>query len=200
MERPCHANIRDVRRSLRQDLLVRRLDVGVRPGHDSHQSVQIMAHGHFFRRRFGMHVDHNGGDLRLQSLHFALRNLKGAIDGGHERPPHQMKNAQRFAARRREDITAPPRHSGRIVGRTQQTRLPGEHVENLLLVPGMVASGNHRDPEIEQIIHEIRRDAEPTSDVFAVAHHDIDRVVGNQLRQEASHGPSSRLAHNVSDH
>ena len=41
----------------------------------------------FFRRRFGMHVDHNGGDLRLQSLHFALRNLKGqSMAGMNARP------------------------------------------------------------------------------------------------------------------
>jgi hypothetical protein len=67
MERARHADIRDVRRTLRKDLLIGGLDMCMRTDDGNHLSVQKMPHGHFFRRRFRMHVDYDSGSLALQS-------------------------------------------------------------------------------------------------------------------------------------
>ena len=59
-------------------------------------------------------------------------------------------------------------------------RIAVRHLEvfdDLALVPDVIAGGHDVDPEIEQLVRELRSDAEPGGGIFAVGNDQIDGIL-----------------------
>src|SRR5206468_6701251 len=87
----------------------------------------------------------------------------------------------------------------RIVERPEETRLPGKVVENLLLVPDMVARGHAVDAAGEDLLAQIRRDAESVRGVLDVRHHEVDPPVPDHAGKLGREDLTSGAAVDVAD-
>ena len=97
MDGPRHPDIGQVGRSLRQDLFVRRLDMGMRPDDRRDLPIQIVPHGHLLGRRFRVHVDDDDARFGFEPPDLALRDLERTIERGHECTSHQLEDRHPFA-------------------------------------------------------------------------------------------------------
>src|SRR5439155_9484176 len=95
---------------------------------------------------------------------------------------------------------AAARRAGRVVGRPQQQVLLADVLDDLLLVPDVVAGGQHVGPLLERLLGDLRRDAEAAGGVLDVDHAEVDGVGLAQPGQELGEGGASGLAEHVAHH
>ena len=149
-----------------------------------------------------VHEDHFGFDL-FQQL---IGNAEGIVVGGHENASLQIDHGvgdALFAA----FIHAPARHVGRIIRRAQQAAggavlvaVGGlKVVDDLALVPDVVAGGDDIDAQIEQVFRQRAGDAEAAGGVFSVRDHQIDGAVFHQAGQTVFDDVASGASENVAD-
>ena len=82
------------------------------------------------------------------------------------------------------------------VGGAQKARLLVQELEDLLLVPDVVAGGDHVHARLEELGHLRRRDAEPARRVLAVGDDDVRLHVGlHEPQQLLEHPPPRRPDH-----
>ena len=74
-----------------------------------------------------------------------------------------------------------------------------EVLDDLALVPDVVAGRHHVDAEIEKLLRQRRRDSEPRRGIFAVRDDQIRRMGSHQLRQTLFHDRPPRPPKNVTN-
>ena len=186
-----HAAIRLIGGAAGQDARIGGRDMGVSADHGRNASIEMPAHGDFFARQLGVKIDETyldfGTQLGKESVGFAKR----AIDGCHVGAPLQIDNRAVDSVSRLDDNDAGTRQLRRVIGWTQQARLAREVVINFALVPDMIAAGEHVDAEAEQIVGQLRRDAEAAGGVFAIGDREMN-VFGfyDRLQMTGDNRPS----------
>src|SRR5205823_9445634 len=114
-----------------------------------------------------------GAGFCLEPRDLTAGHLERTVQRRHKGPPHDLEYTETFSARCFHHDAAPPRHAVWIIRRSQQTRLLREEVEDLLLVPGVVAGRDDREPHLIQFMGQLRRDSETPRHVFPVPDHQI---------------------------
>src|SRR5271165_5219819 len=140
----------------------------VRPDNRRYPAIEIPAQGNLFRSGLGMEIHED--DFGLDLLQKLVGNAKGIIIRSHEHASLQIYHGVRNLVLVTL-IDAPPWHISRIICRTEQSPVRAvavalDHlkiIQNLALVPDVVAGGNDVDVELKQFLRECRRDAEAGS-------------------------------------
>src|SRR5437660_1924208 len=122
-----------------------------------------------------------------------------AVDRGHEDAAHEVEHGHAVRAGLHGHV-ADARRAGREVGRTQEQVLLRDVLHDLLLVPDVVARGQHVGALLEHLLGHRPRHAEAAGGVLAVHHAEVDRVLLAQARQVLRQRGAPGLAEDVADH
>src|SRR5579862_2234013 len=130
--------------------------------------------------------DHFGFDVLQQFVGGA----KGIVVGGHENAPLKIDHGVRNALFRAL-IHTPTRHVRGVVRRTQQAAGRAvlvavgtlKIIDDLALVPDVVAGGDDIDAQFEQVFRQRTGNAETAGRVFSISDDEIDGAVFNQPGQ-----------------
>ncbi len=195
---PRHAEVRDVGRALRQHALVRGLHVAMRADHRGDPSVEVPAHG--LRLAGGLHVHVHDDDRRVLAElgHELVGLLERAVDRQHEHPPHRFSTATLCGPAFTVTYPTPGRARGEV-GRAEKEVLLSDVLDDLLLVPDVIARGHHVHAVLEEGPRDERGDAEARRRVLHVDDGQVGLVLLAQAREERVHGLAPRLAEDVAD-
>src|SRR6476619_5064156 len=83
------------------------------------------------------------------------------------------------------DHASLPRHALRIIGGPQQAAFAGEIIQDLLLIPCVVARGDCGQTHAKQFLGQLWRDSKPSRRIFAVSYHDVDLALGDEARHHS---------------
>jgi hypothetical protein len=144
-------------------------------------------------------VDDDDACLPPDCLDLSENDRKRIIERGHEDPPHDVDHRHRLAAPRAPDPGAAARSPGGEVGGAKKPRLPRNVVEDLFLVPDVVARRHHVDAVAQDSVGDVSGHAEAGGGVFDVGNHQVDAVLGDQRRDRALGDLAPRLAEDVAD-
>src|ERR1700693_428045 len=146
-------------------------------------SVEIPTEGDLLRGRLGVDVHQHqlGSGALAQDL---VRRLEGRIDRWHEELTLHI--ADEHLALFAQVVTEPAsaRRPGWVVVRAENRSTVVEAGHHLPLVPDVIPGGEHIDPESEEVIGDLRCQAETASRILAVGHHQVDAQLAAQLRHE----------------
>ena len=135
-----------------------------------------------------------------------IGDAKGIVIRSHEHAPLQVDyGIGNF--RLRALIHAPARHIRRIICRTQHAPLRAvpiafghlKEVDDLALVPNVIAGGDDIDIEFEQLFGERGRDAEAGGRVLAIGDDQVDHLIAHDARQFFFDDGAARPPKNVAD-
>jgi hypothetical protein len=116
-------------------------------------------------------VEHHDVGLVAQLGEQLIGQRNGSSMGGMKTRPCRFSTATRTPHFDHRPPAA--RVARRVVRRPQQPRLAVEQRADLLLVPDVVAGGDHVHPELQELPHDLRRDPEAARRVLAVQHHHV---------------------------
>src|SRR2546428_10947931 len=189
----------DVRRPAGQRALVRGLHVAVRPDARAHPPVQVPAHRERLAGRLGVHVHED--DRRLSAeLGGELVGLpEGAVDRQHEDAPHEVHDRDLVGPALDGDVAHPGRARGEVRG-TQEQVLFHDVLDDLLLVPDVVARGHHVGAGGEDLARDRRPHPATARGVVAVDNASEERVMLTELREQIRDRGTARLSVDVPDH
>src|SRR5579883_1313824 len=81
----------------------------------------------------------------------------------------------------------------------RQPRLAGQVIEDLLLIPDVVAGREHVDPHGEEILGDRRRQPEPARRILGVGDRQVDLIAALDILQMIRHDAPPRRPENVAD-
>src|SRR5262245_40450999 len=171
----------------------------VRAGHDRRAAVEVAPHGYLFRGRFGVHVDQDDLDRRLQRGELRVGAPERVVALAHEDPALQVDYGDGDAA----DFAHPPAFAGdagRVIRRAQQSRLLVDVFEYLLLVEDVVAGSHHVNAGGEQVFSDSRRDREATSGVLDIRDHKIDLALRTHIMEPFFERPTTAASDCIAGH
>ena len=120
------------------------------------------------------------GDPETVALQLALDGTERIVGELHEQPAQHLHDNE-AAPRRGAELGDPAAgRAGLQVERADEARLAGNIADQLLLVPDVVARGQHVDPGVEERLADLDRDAETGGGVLAV---DDERIELQPLAQ-----------------
>ncbi len=113
--------------------------------------------------------------------------------------PIDVDHADGHVVPRSCDVAAVARGAGGIVGRPQQPRLGPDVIERLFLVPDVIAGRHHVHAQVEELVADFARDAEPRGRVLAVGDDEVDLMAAHQGGKTGPDELPSRSADDVAD-
>ena len=141
-------------------------------------------------------MDLHQNDLRPDLLQDLLDPQEGIVRTVVHVHPADQVDHRYFARFGIEDLPAPARHLGGVVGRTDDLGAVIHIVHDLPLGPGMVAQGNAVGTGIQNVLRLVRGDAHHGG-IFAVDHHKISACFPLQLPQIPADPFQTRIAHHI---
>lgn len=197
MDWSTHTRIADERGPVLEDLFVCRLNMSVRSEHRRDATVKITAKGNFLARGFAMGIN---DDVRSFTTHLRHRYVEERErifqDWMHKRARLYVDHAH-FSFGRLQYNCPRPGRPGRIIERTQETRLGFEERLNLLAIPNMIAGGDDRSARTQQFDGDPRRDAATGGCVLTIYDDKIERPALLQIWQTRDDGVATRLSDDV---
>ena len=146
-----------------------------------------------------MKVDQHQRRALADALDLALRDAERIVDRRHEDAAHHVDDADLVALLRAGDQRAAARHAVRIVRGPQQARFEHDVVQDLFLVPDVIAGGHHVDAGFQDRVADLARHAEAARRIFRVGHHEVDLVALDQRPQRPDDEVAADLAKDVTD-
>ncbi len=191
-----HADVGDVRRAARQDARVGGRDVRVRPDDRRRAAVEKPAERDLLARRLGVEVDEHVVDL-------AVELAQGHVDVGERRAPGAQEEVAAEVHDAEADAVALD-DAGPVAGLAAQVVVgpqdlpaPVHVVEDLAPVVGVVAERDDVDAGAEQLVGDLRRDAQAARRVLAVDDDERRVVALAQHRQQVEERPLAEPADDV---
>jgi len=183
----------------RKDPLVGRLNVGMSAYYRADAAIQHAREGDFFRSRFSMEIDKDVGHGGTETLKFQEDALEWIVQRRHESAALEVDNGDRWQGRRLENVTPMPRSTWGIIERPKEARLTAEQLNHLLLIPQMVAAGDHINSRSEDFLGGSRCYAGTARSIFAVSHDQIQGLLLAQFGNQFAYDTPARLANDVPD-
>ena len=164
-------------------------------------AVTVKTHRLLLARRLAMNVDDDGVGRALERAggKLALDRRERIVERVHEDAAHGVDDEHARAIARVDQRRAAAGRAGRKVDRPQQLRRALDEDERLLLIPGMVAAGDHVDAGIDELLVDRLGDAEAAGGILAVDGDEIEPPFGDQLRQSIEQDGAPAAADDVAD-
>ena len=179
-------------------------DVGVGAEDGGDAAVEIPAEGDLFAGGLGVDVeeDDGSGDLGEELVGLA----EGVVAGGHEYAALKVHDGVLLAGGKLALVDAEAGSSGGVVGGAQDAAAAvvgvggdGHVLEDLALVPDVVAGGDDMGSHVEDLFGEGRGDAEAACGVFAVDDEEVDGVGFDDVGKVLAYDVAAGGAENVAD-
>jgi hypothetical protein len=200
-----HAHVGLVGGATGEDARIGGGDVGMGAEDGGHAPVQMPAHGHLFRGGLGVDVDQD--DLGLDDFEQRVDGAEGVIVGVHEDAALEIDYGVCLAAGQGAFIEAIAWSGRRVVSRADDAagafvagggrRL--HIIDDLALVPDVVAGGQDMGPEIEEFVGDSGGDAESAGGVLRIDHDQVDRTVLDDVADVFADDASTGAAEYVTD-
>jgi hypothetical protein len=198
VQRASHADVGLVGRTVLQDAGVGGGHVGVRAQQGADPAVEKKAHGLLFGRGLGVEIDQDRGHLVL--LQEIVDGGEGVVDRGlHEHPPLQADDQDRVSAGGTVDHGAVPRGRGVVVQGPENALFRLQQLQGFLLVPDMVAPGEHVDASLKQLVGGALDDAQAPGRVLAVGDDHVRGELGPDQGQNGLDEAAAAAADDVAD-
>jgi len=166
--------------------------------HGGHAPVEEPAEADLLARGLGVHVDEHVIDLTVEAAEDRLDLHEGGAPGAQVEVARQVDHAEPDAAAL-DDRPATPGLDAEVVGRADDVLLLVEVAEDLAAVVGVVAERDDVHAGAEQLVGDLRRDAEPAGHVLAVDDHERRPVALAQRRQQPEQRAPAEPADEVAD-
>ena len=160
-----------------------------------------MPHGLLFARGLAVNID----DDRV-SRGVERTGGKLAIDGGewiieriHEDAAHSIDDEHARTVPGIDNRHAAAWRAGRKVDRPQQLRRALDKDERLLLIPGMIAAGDHVATGIDKFCVDGLRDTETAGRIFPIHGNEVELPIAQQARQSLEQDGAAATTDNVAD-
>ncbi len=165
------------------------------------ESFAEMAHRHFLRRGFGVHVHHDRIRRFAERACVELRidGCKRIVLRLHENAAERRDDENILPVPRLKEIRALARRAGGKIARAQHAVFIIDEGQNLALVGPVVAGGDAIDAQREEIVGDGAREAEATRRVLAVDDDEIELEAIDQARKFRRHHVAARLSDDVAD-
>ena len=161
-------------------------------------SVEIPAHRCLLRSRLRMEIEEDDVRLVTNLAQDSLDLLKRTIHVGHEDAAGHIDDGDVLRAMG-IDAIAFPRRSVRVIGGADEKRLVVDELQNVLLVPDMIARRHDVGaPMVERIERLARKPLAPRR-IFPVDDDDVHRLFLADSRCEATERLPARSAANISN-
>jgi len=141
--------------------------VGVRPEHSGDAPVEVPAERDLLARRLGVHVDEDLIGLAAQIREHAVDLGKRRAPRAHVEVPRQVHDRQSNPVALEHDAAATGLPAEEV-RRTDHSLVPVEVGIDLAAAVGVVAERDRVDARFEQLVGNLRRDAEAAGDVLGV--------------------------------
>jgi hypothetical protein len=182
--------------------------VGVRAEDGGDAAVEVPAEGGFLAGGFAVDVEED--DFGAGVLRDAREQLVGLAEGvvatGHEDAALQVHDGVLRAVAERAFIDAEAGRADGVVRGAQdaaaasvRVRGDGHVLEDLFLVPDVVAGGDDVRAEVEELFGDAGRDAEAAGGVFAVHDEEVDGVGLDELGEVFADDVAAGRAEDVAD-
>ena len=177
----------------------------MRAQHRGHAPIQMPAHRHLFAGGLGVDVHHN--NLCLNAGQQRVHGVKWVVGGVHEdaalQVDHRVCHAalggsfvNSMAGQSRLQVCGPQHAAASLIAFGGR----GIHiVDQLALVPDVVAGGQNIRSQIEEILGDLRRQAKAAGGVFRIDDGQLYLMRLAQMADVLTHDPASRAAEDVAD-
>ena len=182
--------------------------MGVSTDESGDPPVKVPAEGHFFAGGLAVDVEEDdfglgfAVDLGQELVGFA----EGVVAGGHEDAALKVDDGVALASRQLALIDTEARSANSVVGRAQDAAAAnvgfggdGHVLEDLALVPDVVAGGDDMGAEVEEFFCDGGGDAEAAGGVFAVDDEEVDGVGFKDVRKVFADDVAPSGAENIAD-
>jgi hypothetical protein len=88
---------------------------------------------------------------------------------------------------------------GRIISRTNESRLFANVFNRFFLIEDVVTGSHHVDPGGKQLLAQLRRDGKSARKILCIHDREIDLVLLAQILDAFEHSYAPRLSDNISD-
>ena len=194
-----HPRVCLVRSPVRQDSRIGCWNMRVRADHRRNAPVEIPSHCHFLAGQLRVKIDEADLYLGRQGGEQRVGFSKRTIRRGHVCAPLEIENRAVDAVARLGDDHAAPGEVFNVICRTQQPRLAGEIIVDLALVPDVIAAGQDVETVSEQVLGELRSNAESARGVFRIGDRQIDFFRRNDLFEMPRDKVPADGAENIAD-
>ena len=162
-------------------------------------TVEKMAHGLFFTGRLAMNVDDDGvyGGAESVVPQRLLDGLEGIVQGIHEQPAHGVDDHHLASVFGIENAGADAGGAFGIVHRPEKPGVAVDVIDDLALVPDVVAAGDNVGAGGIERLADLVGDAEAMGRVFTVDDDEIKLQAASKIGQVFVDHPPPRLSHHV---
>jgi len=160
--------------------------------------VEVPAERDLLARRLGVEVDEHVVDAAVQLAERRVDVREGGSAGTQEQVAAEVHDAEPQTVVL-DDADAVPGLAAQVVVGPQDRLVAIEVAEDLTAVIGVVAQRDDVDARGEQLVCDLRRDAEAARRVLAVDDDEGRRVAVAQQRQQAQQGVPAKRADDVTD-
>ena len=173
----------------------------MRADNERSAAVAEMAHRHFLRRGFGVHVHHDGIRRFAERTCVELRidGCKRIVLRFHEDAAERRDDEHILPVPRLKQIRALARRAGGKIARAQYAVFIVDEGQYLALVGPVVAGGDAIDAQREEIVGDGAREAKAARRVLAVDDHKIQFQPVDETRQFRGHDIATGFSNDVSD-
>ena len=154
---------------------------------------------HLFAGHLRVEVDelHLDGGIELAQDLVGL--AERAIGGRHVDAALQIDHGAIDAAAACDTYRTPLPGAFGVVGGTQQARLPRQVIEDLALVPDVIAGGQHVEPEREEVLGDRRRNAEAAGRILGIGDRQVDVIRRDDVLQVIGDDAAAGRSEDVAD-
>jgi len=172
--------------------------VRVRPDHGAHAAVEEPAEPDLLACRLGVHVDEHVVDVAVEVGEHRLDLDERGAPGAQVQVARQVDHPEAYALVL-HDAPSAAGLGAQVVGRAHDALLLVEVVVDLPPVVGVVAQRDRVDAGAEQLVGDLRGDAEAAGHVLAVDDDERRAVALAQPRQQREQRPATEPADEVAD-
>jgi hypothetical protein len=199
-----HAYVCLVGGAVGEDTLVGSGDVGVGAEESGDAAVEVPAESYFFAGGFAVEIEEDDlcGDLSEELVGLA----EGVVAGGHEDAALEVHDRVGLAVGKFALVDAEAGGADGIVGGAEDTAAAdvgvfgdGYVLEDLALVPDVIAGGDDVSTEIEELFCDGRGDAKAASGVFSVDDEEVDGVGFKDVREVFADDVAAGGAKDIAD-
>ena len=191
-----------------EEALVRGRDVGMGAEDGGDATVEVPAEGDLFRGGLGVDVEEDdfGSGLAADLGEKLVGLAEGIVAGGHENAALEVDDGVRLSRGEFALVEAETGRAGGVVGGAEDAsaavvgvRGHGHVVEDLALVPDVVAGGDDMGAEVEELFGKGWGDAEAAGGVLAVDDEEVDGVRFEDVGEVFADDMTTGGAEDVSD-